>query len=73
MIQMHSHCIQSFGTNTAGAKEKKQCGISETVSWNIWVFLSGHAPEDIKDYHQRESRNLCRPIGQIEKICCFFL
>ena len=36
-------CFQSFGTNAKSAKEEKRFGISENVSRNICVVLSGHA------------------------------
>ena len=39
---MHLLCFQSFGTHIMGAKEKKRFGISDNISCNIWVFLSGH-------------------------------
>ena len=41
MIQMHSLCFQSFGTNAIGANEEKRCGISENASCNIRIILSG--------------------------------
>ena len=42
MRQMHLLRFQSFGTNVKRANEKKLSGISEYISCNIWVFLSGH-------------------------------
>ena len=36
-------CFQSLGTIEIGAKEKNRCGISENVSCNICVVLSGYS------------------------------
>ena len=43
---MHLLHLQSFGTNEIGANEKKLCGISENVSCNICVVLSGPTFEE---------------------------